>query len=56
LQDTNQLDFMVAPGTHPTLSEESLHELVGISAKQRTSTFKHIGLLNHAWDTPAQLA
>jgi nickel-dependent lactate racemase len=46
---------MVALGTHPPLREESLHKLVGITAEERTTTFKHIGLLNHAWDTPSAL-
>jgi nickel-dependent lactate racemase len=55
LRDTKQLDFMVALGTHPALSEESLHKLVGITAEERTTTFKHVGLLNHAWDTPSAL-
>ena len=47
LQETKQLDFMVALGTHPPLSEESLNKLVGISAEERATVFKHIGLLNH---------
>jgi len=55
LHDTKQLDFMVALGTHPPLSEESLNKLVGISAEERTTTFKHIGLLNHEWNTPSAL-
>jgi nickel-dependent lactate racemase len=55
LHDTKQLDFMVALGTHPPLSEESIHKLVGITAKERTTTFKHVGLLNHEWDTPSAL-
>lgn len=55
LHGTKQLDFMVALGTHPSLSEESIHKLVGITAEERTTTFKHIGLLNHSWDTPSAL-
>jgi lactate racemase len=55
LHDDKQLDFMVALGTHPPLSEESLNKLVGISAEERSTTFAHIGLLNHAWDTPSAL-
>jgi len=55
LHDTKQLDFMVALGTHPPLSEESLNRLVGMSAEERRTTFNHIGLLNHAWDTPSAL-
>ncbi len=55
LHDTTQLDFMVALGTHPPLSEESLHKLIGITAEERNSAFKHIGLVNHAWNTPSAL-
>lgn len=55
LHDAKQLDFMVALGTHPPLREESLYKLVGITAEERKTTFQHIGLLNHAWDTPAAL-
>ena len=55
LHDARQLDFMVALGTHPPLSEESIHKLVGITAEERSTTFRHIGLFNHAWDTPSAL-
>lgn len=55
LRDTRQLDFMVALGTHPPLSEERLCNLAGISSEERESDFGQIGLLNHAWDTPSAL-
>jgi len=55
LHDAKQLDFMVALGTHPPLDEENINKLVGITAEERTTTFKHVGLLNHAWDTPSAL-
>jgi nickel-dependent lactate racemase len=55
LSDTKQLDFMVALGTHPPLSEESLRNLVGISAQEQSAHYRHIGLLNHAWDDPTSL-
>lgn len=55
LHDTKQLNFMVALGTHPPLSEESIHKLVGITAEERNTVFKHIGLLNHTWDTSSAL-
>jgi lactate racemase len=55
LHNTRQLDFMVALGTHPPLNEESLNKLVGITAEERASKFKHIGLLNHAWEDPSAL-
>ena len=50
LADAHQLDFMVALGTHPPLSEEALNNLVGITAGQRAGRYKRIRLLNHAWD------
>ena len=55
LHAAKQLDFMVALGTHPPLEEESLNKLVGIVAEERITKFKHVGLLNHAWDTPSEL-
>lgn len=55
LHDARRLDFMVALGTHPALDEQHLNKLVGITPEERASTFRQIGLLNHAWDTPASL-
>ncbi len=55
LHDARQLDFLVALGTHPPLPEESLNSLVGISAEERRTTYRHIRLLNHAWDDPDAL-
>lgn len=55
LHDARQLDFMVALGTHPPLTETQLYQLVGISAEERQTTYRHIGILNHAWDSPKAL-
>lgn len=55
LRDTRQLDFMVALGTHPPLNDAALHKLVGITAEERRSAFKHVGLLNHEWANPDAL-
>lgn len=51
LHDASQLDFMVALGTHPPLDEEKLQQLVGIDGASRETSYRHIGLLNHHWDT-----
>jgi lactate racemase len=56
LHDARELNVMVALGTHPGYSEEGLNRLVGISAAERATTYRHAGLLNHAWDDPAALA
>jgi lactate racemase len=55
LHDTKQLDFMVALGTHPPLSEAHLLQLVGITTEERQTRFRHIGLLNHTWNSPDAL-
>jgi len=55
LWDTRKLDFMVALGTHPPLSEESLNQLFGITAEERSGEYKRIGLINHSWDNPESL-
>ncbi|HKZ44138.1 MAG TPA: lactate racemase domain-containing protein [Anaerolineales bacterium] len=49
LHDAKQLDFLVALGTHPKLVDERINSLVGITEQERSTKFKHIGLLNHAW-------
>src|SRR5512135_2342985 len=55
LHDTRELNVMVALGTHPGYTEEGLNHLVGITAEERATTYKHVGLLNHAWDDPTAL-
>jgi len=55
LQDTAQLDFMVALGTHPPLSEEHLCQLVGITPEERHTNYAAHPILNHAWDDPTAL-
>jgi nickel-dependent lactate racemase len=56
LSDVKQLDFMVALGTHPALSEESRCKLVGITLEERQTKYAHVGILNHEWDNPDALA
>jgi nickel-dependent lactate racemase len=55
LHDARQLDFMVALGTHPPLSQLELNTLVGITSEQRAAEYRVIGILNHAWDDPSTL-
>ena len=55
LHDVKRLDFMVALGTHPPLPEEMLQRLVGITAEERSTRYRYIGLLNHTWDDPDTL-
>jgi len=46
------LDYLVALGTHPKMSEEALCRLVGISAQERASQYAKVGIINHRWDLP----
>jgi len=55
LHDTRQLDFMVALGTHPSLTERQICQLVGITPEERQTIYRQIGLLNHTWDSPGAL-
>ena len=55
LGDTKQLDFMVALGTHPPLSEAQLNRLVGITKAEREGEFGRVGLFNHNWQNPNTL-
>jgi len=55
LHDVQQLDFMVALGTHPPLDDDSINNLVGITQQERNTRYKNIGLLNHAWDDSSSL-
>lgn len=56
LHDVRELNVMVALGTHPGYDEAGLNHLVGITAEERATTYRHVGLLNHAWNNPAALA
>jgi len=56
LHVVRQLDFMVALGTHPSMSAGSINRLVGITAEELSTTFQPNGLLNHSWEDPSVLA
>ncbi|MFZ0548315.1 MAG: lactate racemase domain-containing protein [Candidatus Promineifilaceae bacterium] len=49
LGNVQQVDFMVALGTHPPLDESEMLSLVGLSREERAGTYGQVGLLNHAW-------
>ncbi len=49
------LDYLVALGTHPIMSDEALNRLVGITAEERATTYAGVHLFNHHWDQPDSL-
>lgn len=49
------IDFLVALGTHPAMSEEALNRLVGRTPDERAGKYADVRVMNHAWDDPDQL-
>ncbi len=45
-----RLDFLIALGTHPPLSEEAKGRLFGLSPDERRGKYGKIGIRNHRWD------
>jgi nickel-dependent lactate racemase len=56
LRNAARVDFLIALGTHPPMSDDAIHALLGITAEERATTFRHVGLINHEWDNPDALA
>jgi len=50
---TKSLDVLVALGTHPPMPQEKIRTMLGISDDDPC---RDVGLFNHAWDNPAELA
>jgi len=50
-----QLDVMIALGTHPPMSEQQICKLLGISEKERARLFFQTQFYNHEWDRPDRL-
>ena len=46
------LDYLVALGTHPVMSEAALRRLVGITPQERAGRYANVGLFNHHWELP----
>jgi nickel-dependent lactate racemase len=55
LRGARAVTFMVALGTHPPLSEERLHALVGTDAATLAARFPHVRIVNHEWGDPDAL-
>src|SRR6266849_6749453 len=48
-QRVAQLDYLIALGTHPPMSEEAIDQLVGVSAGERAESFPRVRVFNHHW-------
>jgi nickel-dependent lactate racemase len=50
-----QLDYLIALGTHPPMSDEAIERLVGVSAADRAAHYPNVQIFNHRWDLPETL-
>ena len=53
---TKQLDFMVALGTHPPMTEGQIGALVDMPRPDRERAYPGVSIFNHHWDNPDHLA
>ena len=54
-QRVELLDFIVALGTHPPLTDEAINQRVGITKTERYSRYPKARFFNHRWKDPRQL-
>jgi lactate racemase len=50
-----QLDYLIALGTHPPMSDEAIDHLVGVPADERKELYPNVQIFNHHWNQPGQL-
>ena len=50
-----RLDYLIALGTHPPMSEAAIDRLVGVSADERAQHYPNVTVFNHRWDQPEAL-
>jgi len=51
-----QLDFLIALGTHQPMPEAKILAMLDMDADQRRGQYGHVGIFNHEWNTPEALA
>ena len=50
-----KLDYLIALGTHPPMSEAAVDRLVGVPAAERARDYPGVQIFNHRWDLPESL-
>ncbi len=51
----SKLDYLIALGTHPPMSEEAINRLVGVTPEERVGRYAGVRVFNHCWDEPEAL-
>src|SRR5213592_3383821 len=54
-QKVAQLDYLIALGTHPPMSQEAIDHLVGTTAAERAEHYPNVRIFNHEWHNPHML-
>ncbi|WP_394839836.1 lactate racemase domain-containing protein [Pendulispora rubella] len=52
---TQALDFLIALGTHPPMTEPAIERLVGMPAGERAKRYPQVRIFNHRYDDPESL-
>jgi lactate racemase len=50
-----RLDYLIALGTHPPMSDDAIARLVGVPTAERATRYPNVTVFNHHWDRPAAL-
>ncbi|HOL21303.1 MAG TPA: lactate racemase domain-containing protein [bacterium] len=50
-----RVDFLIALGTHPVMSEEKVNTFLNIEENERKTTYKNTSIFQHEWDKPEGL-
>ena len=50
-----RLDFIIALGTHPPMTQEAIYQRVGITKDEHRTIYSKARFFNHDWKTPGQL-
>ena len=50
-----KLDYLVALGTHPPMTDEQMNRLLGLTPAERKTQYRDVGIFNHLWKDRGQL-
>ncbi len=50
-----KMDYLIALGTHPPMTDDQIHTLLGITAEERRGPYADVGIHNHEWQNPDRL-
>ncbi|HUU42786.1 MAG TPA: lactate racemase domain-containing protein, partial [Planctomycetota bacterium] len=50
-----KLDYLVALGTHPPMSDDQINRLIGVTPAERAGKYAAVDVYNHLWKDPQHL-